>query len=118
MKQITSHIVDPASNQIKITAMYEPGAGGAYHHYLIEVPDSEDTYIKFQSGPLGEFGFNGITMEALLAIVEDRLVDFQAGSFPCHENAMALEFVRSAIDQLHNRTRNRLERGVEGKNEA
>ena len=61
-----------------------------------------------------EFGVNGISGEALLAIVEDRLIGFQSGGYACRENAVALTKVQEAIMWLQKRTLDRMRRGVEG----
>ena len=37
--------------------------------------------IRFQNGPIAEAGVNGLTHEALLAVLEDRLVGFQSGPY-------------------------------------
>jgi hypothetical protein len=134
MRQITSHIVNPVNDKLKISVTDEPGAGSANHRYEITGFDATDnasaisatmpvaqmdgTVILFQNGPINEHGVNGITQEALLAIVEDRLTCFQGGPFACVENADALSHVRLAMQVLQNRTRERMSRGVEGKNVA
>ncbi len=72
--------------------------------------------IKFQRGPIKEVGVNGLSNEALLAIVIDRLRGFQLGEFACHENAMALTMAEESLAWLKIRTQQRIERGVEGTN--
>jgi len=74
--------------------------------------------IDFQPAPIPEVGVIGVTNECLLAIVEDRLRCFQAGPFPCEENAIAREHVIEALKQLTKRTEDRERRGVEGKHVA
>jgi hypothetical protein len=73
--------------------------------------------IAFQNGPIKEAGVNGITQEALLAIVIDRLRSFQAGPFACRENAIALTKCEEALMWLQRRTVARIKRGVEGTNQ-
>lgn len=72
------------------------------------------TAIRFQNGPIQESGINGVTQEALLAIVRDRLRCFQAGPFACRENAIALTKLDEAAMWLEERTKARTRRGVEG----
>jgi hypothetical protein len=48
---------------------------------------------------------DGLTMEALLAVVLLRLKAVQSGEHPCDENARAFEHVASAIHNLQSRTR-------------
>lgn len=71
--------------------------------------------VLFQDGAPGVTGVNGISHEALLAVLIDRLRAFQAGPFACVENDAALSRLEEALEWLHHRTRARLERGVEGK---
>jgi hypothetical protein len=59
--------------------------------------------IVFQSGEPAEVGFNGVTMESLLAIVKDRLEGFQDGPYPCAENDIALKYVTMSLDCLRER---------------
>jgi hypothetical protein len=128
MREITSHVVNPVNDKIKITVMDEPGAGGANHNYLITTPDwtrapdgsgAKGVWdINFQNGPIAEHGVNGVTQEVLLAIVADRLESFQAGPFACPENRNALAHVQDAMTWLQSRTKARMARGVEGKNIA
>ena len=122
MRKITDHIVegDSANHQLTITVRDEPGSGGANHMYGIEwTPKDDDTcrdqlLVLFQNGPIKEFGVNGVTHEALLSIVIDRLRSFQAGPFKCVENEIALRKIEDALWQLHWRTSSRIARGVEG----
>lgn len=122
MRTLNDHIVegDSANHQVKIIVSDEPGAGGANHAYAIawpgSVPDGPDDacYVNFQNGPIKEFGVNGVTQEALLAIVIDRLRSFQSGPFSCRENAIALTHCEEALMWLQVRTRKRIARGVEG----
>lgn len=100
--------------------MDEPGQGGAFHEYFISWPSKVDglpengVRVNFQNGPIKEFGVNGVTQEALLAIVIDRLECFQAGPFKCKANETALTASRLALWHLQTRTRERIARGVEG----
>lgn len=117
MRTIDDHKVNPANDRITITAIDEPGSGGANHEYSLTVDNGStgfNTVLRFQNGPINENGVNGLTQEALLAIVADRLRSFQAGKFACRENALALTKIEEAMQWLHARTRARMARGVEG----
>lgn len=126
MRTLTDHIVSgDQAVQLQIEVTDEPGAGGANHEYLIMLPplatqgDGNSTKqnafrISFQNGPIKEVGVNGITQEALLAIVIDRLRSFQSGAYACEANAFALSHCQSALLELQKRTRARIARGVEG----
>lgn len=117
MREITSHIVNPVNDKIKIQVVDEPGPGGANHEYDIMIGSSGFT-MRFQKGAINEYGVNGVTQEVLLAIVADRLESFQAGPFASPLNAKALEHVKAAQEALLSRTRERMARGVEGKSVA
>jgi len=103
------------NDKIKLTAL-ETGKGGAAHRYLFELDGSEGGIIAFQNGCLGEPGVtvNGLTNEALLAIVAHRLGGFQAGPYACHENGVAKYHIETALEWLKKRTYVRKSQGVEG----
>lgn len=121
MRELTSHKVNGLNEVITITVMDEPGQGNACHEYNLTMNHGDGTChgaeIRFQNGSIQEFGVNGISNEALLAIVEDRLVGFQSGAFACRENAIALTKIQEAMMWLQKRTRDRVARGVEGTNQ-
>lgn len=130
MKTITDHQVNECNQAIAIEAD-EPDAkyGNASHMYTLtisrhtprgsaisaQLPDRTVVLI-FQRGPIKEVGVNGLTNEALLAVVIDRLRGFQSGPFSCRENAIALTKLEEAQHWLQSRTRARVARGVEGTN--
>lgn len=142
MRVLTDHIVSgDQAVQLEIDVLDEPGAGGANHVYSIrgywphagltvpldrlrdvEVHPGGDVSgtladIFFQNGPIKEAGLNGLTQEALVAIVIDRLRSFQAGPFSCRENAIALTHFEEGLMWLQQRTVARIKRGVEGTNQ-
>lgn len=100
------------SNFSQVMVADEPGQGGACHEYYI--CRGEFGFVKFQNGPVKEFGVNGCHQEDLLAIVIHRLQSFQAGDFACRENALALTKLEEAMHWLNHRTKARASRGVEG----
>jgi hypothetical protein len=114
MRELTGHSINPVNDQIKIEVMDEPGAGGACHHYQITIPGSTPLSLQFQNGPIAEAGVNGITQEVLLEILIDRLEGFQSGKFACKANNDALVHIHHAKTALLERTKERMERGVEG----
>lgn len=126
MRELTEHRVNPVNDQLRIVVADDPGAGGANHRYevtgfdALTNPSHQDPesrlmkVILFQNGTIPEAGINGLTHEALLAIVADRLRSFQAGPYSCKENACALTHIEEALHWLHSRTLKRLQRGVEG----
>lgn len=128
MRELTSHKVNPANDKLSVMALDQPGSGGACHSYQIFGYDPSNNpsitatpatfpapcVILFQNGPISEVGVNGVTHEALLAILIDRLESFQAGPFANSYNENALGSLKAAQGWLFDRTRSRMERGVEG----
>lgn len=123
MKELYDHKANPCNEALKIKVIDEPGPGGANHLYHIfadesnpniTVPETVYCVIPFQNGPIKEAGVNGVTQEALLAVVIDRLRGFQSGQYACRENAIALTKLEEALMWLQKRTRGRVARGVEG----
>lgn len=133
-RTLSDHIVSgDQAVQLHVSVMDGPGPGGANHRYEITGMDattnpsrSQDdpdvsfcrSVVLFQNGPIKEHGVNGVTQEALLAIVIDRLRCFQAGPFSCRENAIALTHCEEALMWLQRRTVARIKRGVEGTNQV
>jgi len=125
-RTLHDHIINPENEKLTITVFDEPGAGGANHCYGIDGIDYSKnpasylwddqplTVLIFQDGPIPEVGVNGLTNEALLAIVADRLHSFQEGPYSCKENACALTHIEEAMHWLQQRTIARMRRGVEG----
>jgi hypothetical protein len=71
-------------------------------------------HINFQKLPVHSVGVNGISDEALLAIVLDRLQFFQEKTeYKCPENDLAIEHVRSAIGACKARQDRRKSQGIQ-----
>lgn len=129
-RYLTDHVVNPANDRISIAVLDEPGHGGACHLYYLSGFDTStnpqwsemaqpgfmgtEMFVIFQNGPINEVGVNGVTHEALLAILADRLRGFQSGRYACPENAEALSHIEAAQSVLKSRTAARMARGVEG----
>ena len=122
MRTLNEHKINPGNDTLTITVLDEPGHGGANHKYVIsgQKADSEHdgvmARLSFQNGPISVDGngMNGITHEALLAVLCDRLRGFQAGPYACKANACALTHLEEAQHWLQQRTIERMRRGVEG----
>ncbi len=129
-RELTAHKSNPVNDRLTVASYDGPGPGGAHHLYLItglnllrhpgasapmvDKADGDGLPLVFQCGPIAEHGVNGITHEALLAVLIDRLECFQAGPYACAENAAALLSLREALRWLGERTAARVARGVEG----
>lgn len=119
-RSLFDHVIVHSGEDVRVTVLDEPGAGGGHHHYKIGHPGTAadgqgwSQHIMFQNGPIPEAGVNGVTHEALLAVLIDRLRCFQAGPFACRQNALALTKLEEGLMWLHARTHERAMRGVEG----
>lgn len=81
-EHLQSHKVNGCNSQIEIRVKDDPGVGNASHVYTLYCPNDDFNEelnaswmqeIHFQKGAIGEAGVNGVTHEALLAIIEHRL---------------------------------------------
>lgn len=136
-RTITDHKTNGLNEAIEIIAVDQPGPGGANHKYNVigrgeHIPNIGPrpfgVNLRFQNGPIAKpEDMNGITNEALIAVVIDRMRGFQfcrkadgtfeesaRGQYACKENACALTHMEEALMWLQKRTRDRMARGVEG----
>jgi hypothetical protein len=79
-----------------------------------EGPSQEITFYKLNEDGTSQ---NGTTIEAVLDVLIDRLKGLNE-RFSCRENALAITKLQEANMWLNERTRERKERGVEGKHVA
>ena len=123
MRTITDHKVNGLNDAINIFATDStPTEGGACATYRIEPITTADpkgpinpVTLIFQTKPMkSQDDVNGISNEALIAVVIDRMRGFQGGQFACYENAEALVRFEEGLMWLQKRTRDRVARGVEG----
>jgi len=59
---------------------------------------------------------DGTTNEEVLEVLIDRM-NYLNGKFPCRENSIVITHLETALLWLEKRTRDRIKRNVEGKNE-
>lgn len=91
---------------------------------FIEIENIEDVkgiapVVKFtiQSDPIGEVGVNGVQALDMLEYVK-YLFKSLNDAYPCVENAHTVDAIDEAIFWQNERTKDRISRSVEGKNEA
>jgi hypothetical protein len=125
MRSVPHMQLTPTDKGITITADDRDNevGGNMSHEYTITIGTTEPTpgvvvpvaqTIHFQRGPVAEVGVNGLTNEALIAIVIDRLEGAQEGPFRSRYNALAITSLQEAENWLSRRTFDRMARGVEG----
>jgi hypothetical protein len=125
-RELHEHKVNECNDLLRVKAFGEPESGGAHTTYSVDLRVEDpatgerrtksQVILPFQSGFVREVGANGVTNEALIAILCDRLRGFQKGPYACRENALALTKLEEAAMWLGARTRDRMRRGVESTN--
>lgn len=91
-------------------------------YQLINFKAEEDGEITFQPVKFYEMNedgsyYNGTTIEELLRVSRERLVELSI-RFPSRENSIAVTKIQEAEMWLEARTKDRIARGVEGKHLA
>lgn len=120
MRTLDRHRINRPNELLAVEVLDVPGPGGASSHYRVRGFNAGKNKVLekgplalcgvtavdlvFQSGEPDEVGANGVTMEALLAIVQDRLEGFQAGPHACEENRMAIAYLRGVMHYLRMRS--------------
>lgn len=109
-REIKGHEVGEHFNHVHIYAMDAPQDNGASHQYRVERSDASQLgYVNFHRALPEEIemglGVNGITDEALLAILADRMKGLQDGPGSCKEFGIALKKIEEAAAVLNTRTR-------------
>lgn len=76
----------------------------------------EEQYIQieFQHGNPEQVGSNGCTIEEVIEVLIQKLLDFQGRDLACPENKVALWHLSAAQEALVARTRAREKQGVRG----
>ncbi len=116
---INDHIVNKAKEKLTIVAADAPCAVGLNYLYIVSgfcaqtnpssaiVEEQNNSLgqarILFQNGPVSDVGENGLTNEALLAIVVDRLRSIQAGLGASPSYGVALTKLEDALGCLKHR---------------
>lgn len=61
--------------------------------------------LKMQTGNPQQDGYNGPTIEALLAIARHRIQNYNTGAYVCEENFTAIHHIQQAVSSLFKRFR-------------
>lgn len=70
--------------------------------------------VKWQDGNVPDNGVNGATVEQVIEVARARIAELN-GNFPSRENSLAITKLEEATHWLEARTKERIARGVEGK---
>jgi len=73
--------------------------------------------FKIQDGPIKEAGLNGCQVGDMIAVARHIINELNI-KYPCRENAMTITKLDEALMWQAERTRNRVERNVEGTSNA
>jgi hypothetical protein len=122
MRELEDHKVTTLNREcVTVRAVDAKDSDGAHHLYQIDVRDPQvkthsvyRTMLMFQKGGLQDVGPNGLTDQALLAIVLDRIRGFQSGPFQSPFNEGIIEKLQGTLDSFKARADERASRGVEG----
>ena len=107
MEEINGHKVNECNDGISIFRL----DGGDYDLIM----GNGAVRLKFHEGTVQcPADCNGLTVEALLAVVIDRMQTYQKSQFSCRENSLAITKLEEAKLWLLSRTLERKQRGVEG----
>ena len=105
-------------NGVAVNAISKTTDGTDVEGHLYQVLAGPKTvHLEFQMGPVKENGVNGLTNEALLAVLIHRTRALN-DRFPCRENSLAITNMQQALMWLEERTKDRIGRQVEGTNVA
>ena len=97
-----------------LAASDEPNEHGYNNAYTCSHGKGFNETIHFRAGPIRDNEKPGWTDEALLAVLKDRLTNFQKGPHACYETGQALKRINEAMLSLTDRTKDRVRRGIEG----
>ena len=101
-------------NGVAVNAISRLADGTDVEGHVYQVlAGSKSSQIDFQFGPVLANGVNGLTNEALLAVLIHR-TQFLNNKFHCEENDAAINHMKQALVNLEVRTARRMVRGVEG----
>jgi len=114
MNEVISHKLNDLNQALSIVGHNKEEPGGACTQYKIAAKGQTFCVLEFQHGTIPDVGINGLSNEALIAVVIDRLQGFNKGPYACRENSLAITKLEEAMHWLHHRTWNRMSRGVEG----
>lgn len=114
MKELDKEVIytdaHTTENGVEVSHLSLDNSG---HDYVVEHGES-GTLIGFQNGNTLDYGVNGVTNEALLAILIHRTKSLNE-KFPCKENEDAIEHMEKALEAFENRIIERKKRNVYGK---
>lgn len=92
---------------------FEEREFGSRSDYIIV--DGNTLSFQIQNGPIGDVGVNGIQVTDVLAFTKELYKSLNA-AFPCRENSLTITKIEEALHWQEARTRDKVNRNVEGTN--
>lgn len=86
------------------------------HNFVYVRNDVNSISFTIQNGPIKEKGVNGCQVDTLIHAAKT-IIEGLNKKFPCRENSLAITKLEESLHWLEARTKNRVQRGVEGKSE-
>lgn len=112
-REIKGFEVKGEALQLRVLALDNPDDSGASHQFRFERDDGAQVgTVNFHVGEIEPYAgkdVNGVTMEALIAVMIDRLKGFQKGDNPHKQNEFARKRLEEALKALQGRTEEMLE---------
>jgi hypothetical protein len=105
---------------------FNESGGMDYKWFEAEVRPKNFIYVRhdvnsisftIQNGPVGASGVNGCQVDHMIAVAKT-MIEGLNKKFPCRENAVAITKLDEALMWLEKRTKDRVNRGVEGENKV
>jgi hypothetical protein len=113
-REITGHEVKGEPITIRVVALDLPDDSGASHHYRYEREDGAQLAdLQFHVGEIDVFSgmdMNGVTMEALIVTMIDRIKGFQSGLGKHKQYEFARKRLEEALAALKVKTEEDLEK--------
>lgn len=87
------------------------------HNFVYVRHDVNSISFTIQNGPVKENGVNGAQVDTIIEAAKI-IIEGLNKNFPCRENSLAITKLDEALMWLEKRKKDRIVRGVEGKNQA
>lgn len=107
-EEVTIHKVEGDDSPLKVYPVGAKSYAGARNAYTVPFVGT----VRFQDGNPLTNGYNGFTLEHLMAMCYDRLTGYQSGPFACDDNQEAADHLARGIEALQRRTKDRIAREV------
>lgn len=105
---------DPKKRAFPFISVQDRGDGYVGGNAPPILVDEESVTFRLQRGPIAEVGVNGCQIDDMVTFILGTL-EVLNKKFPCRENSLAITKLQECLMWLEERTRDREDRGVEGR---